>query len=74
MAVLVTRERSARWDKDKLAVVLRREGFGLSVSMIGRILAKMKRRGVLLEPRTTRLEPHARPYAIRKPKERPVAA
>ena len=76
-AVRQARERYPRWGKDKLAVLLRREGVALSVSMIGRILAELKRRGVLLEPRTARLRSHARharPYAIRKPTAHPVAA
>lgn len=75
-AVRQARERYPRWGKDKLAVVLKREGLHLSVSMIGRILADLKRRGVLQEPATTRLRPtsrHARPYAVRKPKEHAVA-
>lgn len=65
-----------RWGKDKLAVVLKRRGTLLSVSMIGRILADLKRRGVLIEPKAARLRPtsrHARPYATRKPKDHPVA-
>ena len=60
-----------RWGKDKLVVVLRRQGWDLSVSMVGRILAALKRRGVLVEPLSARLRPHARharPYAVRKPK------
>lgn len=60
-----------RWGKDKLAVVLRRDGVALSVSMIGRILADLKRRGVLIEPKAARVRPHSRhprPYATRKPK------
>jgi putative transposase len=72
MAVMAAREAHPRWGKDKLAVVLRREGVVLSVSMIGRILTDLKRRGVLVEPISARLRPHARhvrPYAIRKPKE-----
>jgi putative transposase len=75
-AVRQAREGSPRWGKDKLAVVLRREGITLSVSMIGRILRDLKRRGVLLEPISARVRLHARhrrPYAIRKPKEHPVA-
>jgi transposase len=75
-AVRQARERYPRWGKDKLAVVLRREGIILSVSMIGRILTDLKRRGVLIEPRPTRLRPHARharPYARRKPQEPLVA-
>ena len=69
-AVLAARERYPRWGKDKLAVVLRRDGIILSVSMIGRILRDLKRRTVLVEPISARLRPHARharPYAVRKP-------
>jgi transposase InsO family protein len=76
-AVHQARERFPRWGKDKLAVVLGREGMRLSVSMIGRILVDLTRRGVLVEPRAARVRPHARharPYAIRKPKEHPVTA
>jgi putative transposase len=74
-AVRRAREDSPRWGKDKLAIVLKREGMPLSVSMIGRILADLKRRRVLVEPRVARLRPqarHPRPYAIRKPKDHPV--
>ncbi len=66
------RERYPRWGKDKLAVMLKRDGLTLSVSMVGRILRSLKQRGVLVEPLTARLRPHARharPYAVRKPKE-----
>jgi len=71
-AVRLARERYPRWGKDKLAVVLKREGMTLSVSMIGRILGDLKRRGVLVEALATTLRPHsrhARPYAVRKPQE-----
>jgi transposase len=34
-----------RWGKDKLAVLLRAEGCAVSVSMVGRILTRPKRRG-----------------------------
>ncbi len=37
-AVRRLRERYPRWGKDKLTVLLRREGLVLSVSMVGRIL------------------------------------
>jgi putative transposase len=66
-----------RWGKDKLVIVLRRMGVRLSVSMVGRILHDLKQRRLLIEPPTTRLRPHARharPYAVRKPKDHPVAA
>ncbi len=58
--------------KDKLAVVLRRQDVCLSVSMVGRILADLKRRGLVVEPVVRGGRPHARhnrPYAVRKPKE-----
>lgn len=76
-AVRAARAAHPRWGKDKLAVVLRRDGLALSASMIGRILADLKRRGVLIEPKPARLRPksrHARPYAVRKPKEYTAAA
>ena len=74
-AVRRTRERYPRWGKDKLAVILKREGMPLSVSMIGRILTDLKRRGVLQAPVVARVRStsrHARPYAVRKPKEHAV--
>ena len=76
-AVRQVRERHPRWGKDKLAVVLRREGILLSVSMVGRILVDLKRRGVLQEPKSARLRPHSRhgrPYAVRQPQEHPQTA
>jgi putative transposase len=76
-AVRQARDAHPRWGKDKLAVVLKRAGVPLSVSMIGRILAELTRRRMLVEPTAARLRPHgrhARPYAIRKPKEHPVVA
>ena len=45
--VLSLRERYPRWGKDKLVVLLRREGWGVSTSMTGRILKRLKARGVL---------------------------
>jgi putative transposase len=70
-AVQAARETHPRWGKDKLAVVLQRQGFRLSVSMIGRILTDLKRRNVLVEAPVARVRPHPRhqrPYATRKPK------
>lgn len=70
-AVRRAREQYPRWGKAKLAVVVARQGVRLSVSAIGRILADLKRRGLLVEPRRLRATPHARhprPHAQRKPK------
>ena len=72
-AVLKLRRQYPRWGKDKLAVLLRGEGRAVSVSMVGRILARLKRRGVLVEPArnfiSARKPAAPRPYAVRKPKD-----
>lgn len=72
-AVLKLREQYPRWGKDKLAVLLEREGWQVSVSMVGRILTALKARGVLREPPangiSARKRQRPRPYAVRKPKE-----
>lgn len=69
--VKALRERYPRWGKDKLVVLLRRIGIGLSTSMVGRILARLRRSGELREPRRRRMSVSQRrwrrPYAIRKP-------
>jgi putative transposase len=72
-AVLRLRQEHPRWGKDKLAVLLHREGFPVSVSMVGRILNLFKRQG-RLPPSSLRdpcivSRPQIRPYATRKPKE-----
>jgi putative transposase len=70
-AVLTLRERYPAWGKAKLAVLLRRQGHDLSVSMVGRILHHLNQTGQLREAsrrrRRTRCLP--RPYAMRKPKD-----
>ena len=70
--VLRLREQYPRWGKDKLVVLLRREHVELSVSMVGRVLKKLKDRGILREPFMSRISTRKRlqqrPYAIRKPK------
>jgi len=72
-AVRGERERYPRWGKEKIAVLLRGQGWEVSTSMVGRILADLKRRGVLTLPLrvslSTRRRAVARPYATRKPKE-----
>lgn len=76
-AVRRLRTRYPRWGKDKLAVLLRREGRRISVSMVGRILAALRRRGALVEPLrhavTRGARAARRPHAIRKPARWPVA-
>ena len=72
-AVLEIREQRPRWGKDKLAVLLRKGGWQVTTSMVGRILTSLKARGVLREPPangiSARKRHRFRPYAVRKPKE-----
>lgn len=75
-AVLHLREQYPRWGKDKLVVLLRRQGWQVSTSMVGRILKHLKARGVLKEPPRRKVSARRgrrpRPYAVRKPKGYPV--
>ena len=71
-AVLRLRREYPRWGKEKIVVLLGREGIKASASTVGRIVKKLKRLGRLIEPRrvvtsTRRRVP--RPYARRKPRE-----
>jgi transposase InsO family protein len=75
-AVAAIRERYPRWGKDKLVVLLRRDGVVLSTSMVGRILVSLARRGALREPVRRRVTAGTRrwtrPYAVRRPADWPV--
>lgn len=77
-AVLRLRQQYPRWGKDKLVVLLRREGQRVSTSMVGRLLTHLKTTGQLREPPHHRIVPRRRPlrrpYAIRKPKDYVVQA
>lgn len=74
------RERYPHWGKDKLAVLLKREGITLSSSTVGRTIYRLKARGFLKEPLTVTQaklarQRHWKPrYAVRKPKDYPVKA
>ena len=76
-AVLRLRKEYPRWGKDKLVVLLRREGWSVSTSMVGRILRRLREQGVLVDPPrqpvSARKRPWLRPYAVRKPKDYGVA-
>lgn len=70
--VLRLRYQYPRWGKDKLVVLLRREGLRLSTSMVGRLLTYLKKHGRLHEPPRpgrglSRRARSPRPYAVRKP-------
>jgi len=71
--VLKLREEYPRWGKDKLVVLLRDKGVSCSASMVGRIIRRLKERGVLKEPVpnhiSARKRQWQRPYAIRKPRD-----
>jgi len=71
------REQYPRWGKDKLAVLLHRQGWPVSVSMVGRILASLRQRGVLSAPLLLRVKRRrgtaGRPWALRKPRDYAVA-
>jgi transposase InsO family protein len=69
-AVYELRVENPRWGKEKLTPLLRDQGWEVSVSMVGRILADLKDTGQLREaPRagvSAVRRPLRRPYAIRK--------
>jgi transposase InsO family protein len=69
-AVLALREAHSRFGKVKLHHLLARQGIHLSISMIGRILASLRRRNLLIEPHAMRVRRarSQRPYATRLPK------
>jgi putative transposase len=71
-AVQPYREQSG-WDKEKLPVLLKQEGWQTSASAGGRILQRLKARDVLREPLRHGIRAYKRcvkrPYATRKPKE-----
>ncbi len=72
-AVRKIREQYPRWGKDKLQVLLRKQGFPLSASTVGRILNYLKTHGRLPEPLSNPISAkkrsRQRPYAVRKPAE-----
>jgi putative transposase len=71
--ILALRSKYPRWGKDKLVILLRREGLQVSTSTVGRVLKRLQDRGVLVEPLNVRLARAARRrrwkprYAMRKP-------
>jgi putative transposase len=71
--ILALRNERPRWGKDKLAVLLAREGIRCSASTVGRVMNRLKERGVLVEPINVRQAREARRrrwkprYAMRKP-------
>jgi len=78
--ILELRQEYPRWSRDKLAVLLQREGISISGSTVGREMKKLKARGLLVEPENVRQAKLARKrrrkprYAVRKPKGYKVEA
>jgi putative transposase len=78
--ILEFRLKYPRWGKDKLVVLLRKEEIQVSTSTVGRVLDRLKNRGVLVEPLNVRQAREARKrrrkprYAIRKPQGYRVTA
>jgi transposase InsO family protein len=72
--VLELRDRYPRWGREKLAVLLKREGIRVSGSTVGRVMARLRTRGLLVEPENVRQAKLARRrrrkprYAVRRPK------
>jgi len=71
--ILALRLKYPRWGKEKLVVLLKREGIRSSASTVGRVMNRLKERGVLVEPLNVRQAREARRrrwkprYAMRKP-------
>ena len=72
-AVLRLREEYPRWGKNKLAVILGQQGQAVSASMVGRIIRRLKDRGLLREPVPNYVSAgkrqRSRSYAQRKPRD-----
>jgi len=70
--VLELREQYPRWGKEKLCVLLSREGFHTSASTVGRILNYLKKRGLIHDPTSLvkwgKKQANRRVFALRKPK------
>lgn len=65
------RELYPRWGKEKIAILLRKEGYLVSISTVGRTIKRLKNRGILKEPISnyisTKKRYLKRAWAIRKP-------
>lgn len=72
LAVKELRNQYPRWGKDKLIVLLKEGGYKTSTSTVGRIIAYLKKKGDLVEPKRRSISAKRkfkRPYAIRKPRD-----
>lgn len=67
--IQVLREQYPRWGREKLRVLLEREGITLSAKSIDRVIARLKARGVLREPLRSRKVARWHQKRLRRPKE-----
>jgi putative transposase len=72
-AILELRTKYPRWGKDKLVVLLRKRGIRTSTSTVGRVMGRLKSRGVLVEPVNVRQAKEARKTAASAPLRHPQA-
>ena len=61
------REQYPRWGREKLRVILEREGFHISAKSIDRVIARLKARGVLREPLQPRKAARWHEKRLRRP-------
>ncbi len=69
LRIQALRERYPRWGREKLRVLLAREGIGVSAKTIDRTIARLKARGALREPLRLRAARQARQERLRRPRE-----
>ena len=67
------REQYPRWGREKLRVLLEREGITLSAKSIDRVIGRLKARGVLREPLRPRKAARWHQERLRRPKDLEVA-
>jgi len=65
--ILTLREEYPSWGREKLRVLLLREGIQISAKSIDRVIARLKARGVLREPLRCRKAAKARLKRLRRP-------
>ena len=63
------REKYPRWGREKLRVLLEREGVYLSAKSIDRVIARLKARGLLREPLQSRKAATPHPERLRRPSD-----
>ena len=65
--ILELREERPSWGREKLRVLLAREGITISAKSIDRVIARLKARGVLREPALQRKSPQPHLKRLRRP-------